>query len=436
MKINKNLVPCLFFLLTFFSSDLLLAKGSELKFNSLVISVSQTGSNEGTLTVSVRDVEIPISINGDTEIQGSGEEIDLEDISAGDFVKVNAFFSDTGLVANEIAVLDERSPQFRFRGFITATDTVGDSTVITVMGVDITLDSSTSITRRGSGGGNSVPAVDLLVGDDVNIRGGLTDGLLHAARIHVGTREQGIIELEGVISDISEAGFTINIEGGGATTIVIDDSTSVSGDIIAGAFVEIEGQLTPELSVLAFEVVIDVDGDGDADDDNHRGKRGDENSGKGNNGKGKGNNKNNDSDEGGEDDNTDGSEEVDENENQSTAIDVGSEITLTSDSTNLTGRAATSYKADNEEVVQTVEVAIEHAEAGAAFTLVVYFGEESAEFGSITANELGSAVINFLTGDDTPDYDLSGLLPDELDVRDITAVELLSAGSVVLAGNF
>ena len=237
MKLQQPLIFALSLFLAVFGSSMLMAKGSELKFSSVVVSVNQTGSNEGILTVSVRDVDVPVTVNGDTEIEESGEEIDLGGISAGDFVKVNAFFSDAGeLVANEIAVLDERSEQFRFQGAITATDTAADLSVITLMGVEISLNSSTEITRRGNGDGNSVLPTDLVVGDEVNVRGGIADGVLLAARIHVGNREQGIIELEGVISETTDTGFAINIEGGGSSTVIVDDNTFVSGEIIVGAF--------------------------------------------------------------------------------------------------------------------------------------------------------------------------------------------------------
>lgn len=416
MKIQKKLILSLSLLLALFSSSMLSAKGSELKFNSTVVSVSQGDTNTGVLTVSVQDVDVPIIVNNDTEIEESGEIVDLGDISAGDFVKINAFFSEEGLVADEIEVLDERSQQFRLRGSITATDTVGDSTVITVMGVEITLNSSTAITRRGNADGNSVAPTDLIVGDEVNVRGGLADGLLLAARIHVGNREQGTIELEGEISAITESGFTLQVEGGGSADIIVDGDTSVSGEIAPDTFVEVEGQLNGDLSIIAFEVVIDVDGDGDADDDNQRGKRGDNRSANG-----KANSNDNDDDD--SDSGTD-------------SIDVGAEITLASDSTEINGKAETSYKDENGEVEQEVEVELEDADAGTVFTLVVVFGEQSVEFGTLTADELGSAEAEFKTGDDDPGEDLLSLLPAGLDVRDITAVQLTTDGSIVLEGSF
>ena len=174
---------------------------------------------------------------------------------------------------------------------------------------------------------------------------------------------------------------------------------------------EVEGQLNAELSVIAFEVVIDVDGDGDGDDDNHRGKRG----------KGNSHGNANDNDNGG---------------NDNDSIEVGAEITLASDTTDVNGKAETKYKEENGEVEQEVEVEIEHAVAGTIFTLTVSFAEQSVEFGTMTADDLGSAEAKFKIGDDDPNRDLSTLLPDGLDVRDITAVQILQDGSVIPEGNF
>lgn len=398
-------------LLFAFSSSLVIAKGSELKFNSIVSAVSQTGSNEGTVIVSIHGVDVLVIVIGDTEIEESGEEIGLADISVGDFVKITSFFSDEGLIAEEIEILDERSEQFRFRGLITATDTIEDSTIITILGVDVTLNSSTDITRRGSGDGNSVLATDLVVGDAVNVRGGVKDGFLVAARIHVGTREQGNIELEGVIVELSDTGFTLDIEGGGTTAIIVDDNTSVSGELIIGAFVEIEGQFSVDFTLFAFEVVVDVDGDGDADDDNQRGKSGVDNPGKGNG-----------SDEDGEDDNN--------------RVEVSAEIRLESDSTEVNGRVEIKYEAENGEVEQEFEIEIEDAPPGTVYSIVVFFGDDSVELGTITADEEGSAEAEFKADDDDPERDLSVLLPDGRDVRDITALQLLEGNNVILEGDF
>ena len=204
MKYSRRIVLTFSLLLFAFGSSLAVAKGAEIKFSSLVSAINQTDSNEGTVTVSIHGIGVPVIINADTEIEESGEEIDLAALSVGDFVRIRAFFSDAGIVADEVNVVDARSEQFRFRGLITATDSLGEDTIISIMGVDVYVDSSTDITRRGSGSGNSVAAAELMTGDEINVRGGNQDGLLLATRIHVGSREAGNIELEGEIVGLTD----------------------------------------------------------------------------------------------------------------------------------------------------------------------------------------------------------------------------------------
>ena len=109
MKYSRKIILTFSLLLFAFSSNLAVAKGAEIKFSSLVSAISQTDSNEGTVTVSIHGIDVTVIINADTEIEESGEEIDLAILSVGDFVRINAFFSDVGIVADELEVLDARS---------------------------------------------------------------------------------------------------------------------------------------------------------------------------------------------------------------------------------------------------------------------------------------------------------------------------------------
>ena len=383
-----------------------LAKGSDLKFQSLISSVSQTDTNTGTVTVSIHGLDLAVIVNGDTEIKESGEEIGLASLSAGDFVEISSFLSDEGIVADEIKILDERTEQFRLRGLISAVDTVGESTFVTLLGVEVTVNGSTDITRRGSGDGNSVAVSDLMVGDEANVRGGIEAGVLVAARIHVGTREQGDIELEGEILSVTDSGISIQIENGGTIDIVIDGNTITNGDLAVGAFVEVEGRFNTDISLIATEVVVDVDGDGDADDDNLRGGQSDGNSG-------------ND----------------DDDENDDGKIEIGAEIRLKSDSTAVNGKLETRYRVKNNVVDQNLEVEIEDAPPGNVYLITVLFGSDAVDFGTMTTDERGNAEAEFETGDDGEEGELAALLPDGLDVRDITGVQILLEGDVVLEGD-
>ncbi|MCH8264728.1 MAG: hypothetical protein IIC10_04955 [Proteobacteria bacterium] len=134
--------------------------------------------------------------------------------------------------------------------------------------------------------------------------------------------------------------------------------------------------------------------------------------------------------------NNDDSDAGNDVDNEGGSIEVGAEISLNSASSELNGKAETRYRETDGSVSQKFEIEIEDAVAGASYVIVVLFGSESVEFGSITANDLGVAEVEYETGDDDPDLDLSALLPDGRDVRDITGVQILLDGNVVLEGDF
>jgi hypothetical protein len=407
-----------------------LAKEGEIKFTSTVISVSQSDSDVGAIEVTIHDIVVPIIVNGDTELEEAGEEISLADLTAGAFVRIDSFFSAEGLVAEEVNVVDQRGEQFRFRGELDAVDQVSESTVITLLGVDVTLVADTDITHRGTAGGNKIPAADLSQGDLVNVSGTLSNGILVASRVHVGTREQGAIELEGNITAVADSQISIAIEGGSELIIFIDEQTSVVGDLAEGVFVEAEGQLQSDLSLLAFEIVTDEDGDGDADDDNRRGERGDENS---NRGRGNGGN---DDDDSNDDNGTDDDDSNDDNSDSRDEIEVGAEIILRADGVAANGKAKYSFEQNGSEIEQELEIELEDAASDTDFALVITFGDTPVELGTFTSNSFGELEVELRANSDDGEGSLGEFIPEGLDIRDITGVQMLLNGDVILEGDF
>lgn len=407
-----------------------LAKEGEIKFTSTVISVSQSDSDVGAIEVTIHDIVVPIIVNGDTELEEAGEEISLADLTAGAFVRIDSFFSAEGLVAEEVNVVDQRGEQFRFRGELDAVDQVSESTVITLLGVDVTLVADTDITHRGTAGGNKIPAADLSQGDLVNVSGTLSNGILVASRVHVGTREQGAIELEGNITAVADSQISIAIEGGSELIIFIDEQTSVVGDLAEGVFVEAEGQLQSDLSLLAFEIVTDEDGDGDADDDNRRGERGDENS---NRGRGNGGN---DDDDSNDDNGTDDDDSNDDNSDSRDEIEVGAEIILRADGVAANGKAKYSFEQNGSEIEQELEIELEDAASDTDFALVITFGDTPVKLGTFTSNSFGELEVELRANSDDGEGSLGEFIPEGLDIRDITGVQMLLNGDVILEGDF
>ena len=111
MKLNRLIALALIFTASILPSSVL-GKGGEIKFASTVVSVSQTDTSVGTIEVTIHDVVVAVMINGDTEITEAGEEISLGDLSSGTYVRIDSFFSDEVIVADEVKVIDQRDEQF------------------------------------------------------------------------------------------------------------------------------------------------------------------------------------------------------------------------------------------------------------------------------------------------------------------------------------
>lgn len=249
-----------------------LAKGSELKFESEIVAIGETDGGIGVLTILVKGFEVPVIVDDDTRIEAGGDEVGLDDLAVGDKVKVDAWFEDSAIVADEVRLLEHESEQFRLRGEIsevefagtpTATGTL-ESTRITLLGVDVFVDGETDIVSRGSGKGNRVPASDLLPGDEVDVRGIYDGGLLWADRIKVGERELGFIEVEGEYLEATEDGFRIDLQESGQLRVIVGDETVVEGEAAEGAKVEVQGTLNESLAIVASKVEFEgADGERD-----------------------------------------------------------------------------------------------------------------------------------------------------------------------------
>jgi len=73
MKHSKIYSGFLTFLVLMLSSGWIYAKGSEIKFQSLVSAIYQEDTNIATIIVSVYGLDLTVIINGDTEIEESGD---------------------------------------------------------------------------------------------------------------------------------------------------------------------------------------------------------------------------------------------------------------------------------------------------------------------------------------------------------------------------
>ena len=351
---------------TLFVQSGALAASSDIDFTS-IISAKTSVNATSAIAVTLHGIEVDLVVNEGTDIEVGGETATFDDLNIDDFVRIEAFFADEGIVAEEITVLESQKEEFRIRGIVQATGETGADAILTVLDIDIIVPPDAAITRRGSRSGNNIAAQELLVGDLVNIFGTYQEMSLVARRIHVGNRSQGLIELDGVITGLAVAGDTVSsimVLVGETTeaTVLIDENTHIGGSLAENVFVEVKGQLDENLNVLGFEIIVDEDGDGDADDDNQRGR-----------GLGKGKGKGNGNGGGNSNDDDDGPE-----------IEIEAETSLAAISSDLKGKAKAGYEQDGDEVEQEFEVEIEDAMPGSSYSIQVEFGATTVDFGALS----------------------------------------------------
>lgn len=392
MAYRSTIVPVLTLMLSLVSPGLL-GKGPELKFTSVVTAVDQTNADSGIVSISIQGLELPVVVNSDTEIEYQGELADIAAIAAGDLLKVEVFFADEGLIAEEIQILQTRFQQFRLRGVITALDVVGDTTFLTIAGVEVRADVGTVVVPRHPGAADSLSA--LQAGDEISINGRLEEGAMQARQIHTGERSHGEIEFDGTLQAISANSATIRLMNGIEVLVVIDGNTRLRGTPTAGDFVEFEGYFDSALNLIAVKLAPDDDGDQDADDDFP-----DDNG------------------------NTPGDD-----------IELGTEVALLAVNSSLSGKVETRYRDRAGNVDQKLEVEVEDSAPGITYALKVHFADQVVDFGTLTTNQFGEASVEFEVDDNVTGLDLAPLLPAGKSVLDVDAVEVLLNGEIVLVGN-
>lgn len=380
------------------------SKGAEFKFDSTVASISTSGVDSGTFTVEFTDFQVPVIVNGDTEITEGGSEITISELMAGDSIRIEAFFSDAGITAEEIFVLESSGEQFRLNGVITeiipdVEVPAGSSslyTQISLLGVDVFADESVLLTGKGTTAASTMQLADFEAGDQIDVYG-YFDEALFVERIGTGVRQNGQFELDGVVVEIpDENTLLIELEDGGQITVVITDDSELSGEITLGAFVEVEGMLNADLAIEAHELVVDADNDGDADDDHDRARHG-------------------------------GDPDVIGNPNSSTVTAVLS--AADSGDSSATGEISVSIAPNGQEV----EVEISGASPNTVHTVHILVAGVAIELGTLETDEEGEAELDLDSIGNSPG---SLPLPSGTSVDELTDVEVSVDGTIVLSGTF
>jgi hypothetical protein len=119
-----------------------------------------------------------------------------------------------------------------------------------------------------------------------------------------------------------------------------------------------------------------------------------------------------------------------------TPVDIETSAILSSTGSGVHGEADIRFRNDEGTIDQKFQVEIEDAPAATTYTILVFFGTESVDFGSLVTNSLGEAEAEFEVDDNISDRPLAPLLPEGKSVLDISSVQILQGDTIVAQGSF
>lgn len=368
-------------------------KGNDVQFHGTVGRVETTTGGQGTLTLQVMGFDIPVRISSDTEIETHGDQVGLDGLKVGDFVKVSGFFSSPQIVAREIEVLDRGSSEFRLRGPITAVRAAAGGTVIVILGVDVLLDSDTKIERRGPDGGFT--ASNLKVGFFADARGVQENGRFIASRVKIGSRADDAIrvDFEGRITHVDAGHIAVDTEGGSTAVVLIASSTTVIGTPAVGRFVEVRGSLNSRLEVVAARIRVNASRNAD-----------------------------------------------DENETSAVlGLDLAKKVPLLpSLGSSIRGAVEIELELENGQLEQEMKVYFEGAQSLREYRIRVHLALGiTADFSAFQTTSEGKAEIKFSSEAGDGLIDLRNLLPTGKTLRDLIRIQIIDLdGKIVAEGTF
>jgi hypothetical protein len=362
------------------------SKGSDIQFQGTVSRVDFASPTNSSITLRVMGFDVVVKVTADTDVDFHGDEAELSDIKVGDFVKVNGFFMNSGITATEIDIVDRGDGEFRLRGVITAVRPVTNGTLITVLGIDILVDSDTKVERRGSNA--KFTAADLAVNQNVDASGFHRDGQFIATRVKVGNRDEDAIRVhfEGKITAVVPGRLTVDTEGGSSAIVLITATTIVTGTPEVGKFVEVHGTLNSSLQVVATRVQVRSTRD---DDEPPR--------------------------------------PISKFEKKISILPVGAVSSVRGDSEVELEQQGTA-------VEQQFEIEFKNAQVNTDYSIrVEVAGAGAVILGTAHTNREGHAEMQLRSPARPGQPDLSTKLPAGKTVRDITKVQILATGGVVVA---
>lgn len=367
-----------------------MAEGNNVEFHGTVLGVNMQSATQGVLTLRIMGFQVPVKLTGDTAVEMHGDAVGLSKLDVGDFVKVHGVFAGSAITAKSIEIVDNGDGEFRLRGAITAVRLSAGGSIITLLGVDVLINSETKIERRGPDGGFTV--ANLAAGMIADTRGHSDDGKFVARHLKIGFREDDAIRVEfaGKITGVFSGKLTVDTEGGSTAVVLMTTGTVIVGIPAAGKFVEVRGTLNSNLEVVASRIIIRDRKDSD-----------------------------------------------DDRPLPPAPVEFKKAIALTSIIPGIRGEAALEIEREDGKVEEELGIHVSHGSPNSEYRVRVEFGSAGfVDFGAFETNGEGSATVIYSSSPRESQRDLTSLLPSGKTVRDITMVQVWSNLIVVLQGRF
>ncbi len=234
---------------------------NEVQFTGTITAALPNGEGLGTLFVQIDTVNLRVLVNPKTEIGGPGDtSLTMDQLAekVSQLVEVTGKFSSSGILANSVKVLgpDDDSNMFDVHGHITGVAPYNEGTALSLLGLTILVPTVLHIQSDGA----EVPIASLTTGTRIHATGAISDTgawTADSVEVVVKGKKKGTLKFEGVVESYEPTTGLLKVAVNGATgnvtNVNVTSGTEVTGDLVAGAYVEVKGVMV-DLTVNAKEV--------------------------------------------------------------------------------------------------------------------------------------------------------------------------------------
>lgn len=225
---------------------------SQVEFVATVKTVT-VETEAATLTMQLTPTfTLDVLVTSLTEIRGEGDaELAVGDLAAGMILKIEGVFVEGGILAKEVQVFAGVA-DFEIKGAIQSVDEGAKKIVIANITVQITDETNIRDCEH-----NELTIADLEAGQIAKVEGSLGEALVAESIVACSAAFKAPrIAFEGVITEVTETGIVVQVEGVDNVPVKITEDTDVNGELVVGAKVRVNGVIEEDLSVTATKVTV------------------------------------------------------------------------------------------------------------------------------------------------------------------------------------